>query len=358
MDSFILFTALILLSVSLFNFFTARNLSASPRQIAESVSILIPMRDEARNAKGVVDSALFQSGISELKVIALDDFSSDQTLEILRSIADKKFTFLSGQTLPQGWLGKNFALNTLTQNSESHYLVFLDADVRLESEAVSSAITLMNELDWQYISPYPRQIAHGFLARTVQPLLQWSWFATLPLRFVENSSRSSTTVANGQFFIVKNSAYRACGGHEAIKEEVLDDLELARLLRGHGFRGSVVDASKVASCEMYRNSRELIRGYSKSQWRAFGGWMGALIAITFMFISSVLPALMLFKFETWAIASYLALVGSRLLAGIHTRSVIATAPLHPLAILFWIFLILRSLILKKMRKLEWRGRTI
>jgi len=358
MEILVLFLVSILFLISLFNFITARSLRPSSKPIASSVSILIPMRNEAINAKEVVDSALAQVDIPNLEVIVLDDFSSDETLKILNSIRDERFRSLMGQDLPKDWLGKNFALNTLASNSSAEYLVFIDADVRLGKEAVSAAISLMNELGWDYISPYPRQIANGFLARTVQPLLQWSWFATLPLRLIENSRQTSTAVANGQFFMVKSSAYIACGGHFAIKGEVLDDLELARLLRRHGYLGSVVDASSVSSCEMYRSSSELIAGYSKSQWRAFGGTFGALVAIALMFVSSVLPAVALIKFESWAVASYLILILSRLMVAIRTRSVTSTAPLHPLAITIWIFLIFRSLLLKRMGKLEWRGRTI
>lgn len=349
---------LFFLLVSLFNFFTARSIHPINSQISSSVAILIPMRNEEINAKDVVTSALAQSGITQLKVIALDDFSTDRTGEILAGIVDERFRRVQGRELPSGWLGKNFALHTLATKADAEYLVFLDADVRFNREAVTSAISHMNERGWDYICPYPRQIATGMFAKVVQPLLQWSWFATLPLRLVENSRRSSTVVANGQFFIVKNSAYRNSGGHEGIKSEVLDDLELARQLRKSGSRGSVVDASAVSSCEMYKSPGALIEGYSKSQWRAFGGTLGALIAISLMFISSLYPIFAIVNLEPWAITAALALLLTRVLAAVRTRSVLITAPLHPIAISIWIYLIIRSLVLKKMGRLEWRGRKI
>jgi glycosyltransferase involved in cell wall biosynthesis len=349
---------LILFAISLFNFVSARSISPRDFRIESSVAILIPMRNEEINARHVVASSLAQANVSELRVMALDDFSNDQTGLILSGIRDDRFTTLSARVLPSGWLGKNFALHTLAAESDAEYLVFLDADVRLDSRAISSAISLMNEKDWDYICPYPKQIASGLLAKTVQPLLQWSWFATLPLRLVENSRRTSTVVANGQFFIVKNSAYKNSGGHEAIKGEVLDDLELARSLRKSGSRGSVVDASAISTCEMYKSSGVLIAGYSKSQWRAFGGPAGALVAIALLFITSIYPFAALVDLQTWAILSSIGLVLSRAMAAIKTRSVLITAPLHPIAISIWIYLIIRSLFLKRSGKLEWRGRTI
>lgn len=348
----------ILFLISFFNFLSARTLKKTNMRIHSSVSILIPMRNEARNVEAVLSSALTQSDIDQLEVMALDDSSSDQTGELIAGVRDLRLKSVRGGGLPSGWLGKNFALHTLAKQSEAEYLVFLDADVRLESNAVASAIALMNERGWDYISPYPRQIATGVLARIVQPLLQWSWFATLPLRLVENSRLTSTVVANGQFFIVKNSSYKKSGGHEVIKGEVLDDLELARALRRSGSRGSVVDASALSSCEMYRSYSELISGYSKSQWRAYGGTLGALIVIALMFVSAIYPLFFLVDFELWALSAYLGLVFSRVMVALRTRSSILSAPLHPIAIAIWIYLIFRSLLFKRMGRLVWRGRAI
>jgi hypothetical protein len=353
MEIFSTLLVLILFAISLFNFFSARSIGPRDVRIQSSVAILIPMRNEEINARDVVASSLAQANLSELRVMALDDFSNDQTGLILSGIRDDRFTTLSARVLPSGWLGKNFALHTLAAESDAEYLVFLDADVRLDSRAISSAISLMNEQGWDYICPYPKQIASGLLAKTVQPLLQWSWFATLPLRLVENSKRTSTVVANGQFFIVKSAAYKNSGGHEAIKGEVLDDLELARSLRKSGSRGSVVDASAISTCEMYKSPGALIAGYSKSQWRAFGGSAGALVAIALLFITSVYPFAALVDLQTWAILPSIGLVLSRAMAAIKTRSVLITAPLHPIAISIWIYLILRSLFLKRSGKLEW-----
>ncbi len=348
----------ILFLISFFNFLFARTIRKTNSRIHSSVAILIPMRNEARNVEAVLSSALAQSEIDQLEVLALDDSSTDQTGELIAGVRDARLTSVHGGELPSGWLGKNFALHTLAKQTEAEYLVFLDADVRLEGKAVASSIALMNERGWDYISPYPRQIATGVLARIVQPLLQWSWFATLPLRLVESSRLTSTVVANGQFFIVKNFSYKKSGGHEAIKGEVLDDLELARALRRSGSRGSVVDASALSSCEMYRSSKELISGYSKSQWRAFGGTLGALIVIALMFVSAIYPLLFLVNFELWAITAYVGLVFSRVMVALKTRSSILSAFLHPIAIAIWIYLIFRSLLLKRMGRLDWRGRAI
>jgi glycosyltransferase involved in cell wall biosynthesis len=349
---------LLILLFSTFNFLSARSVKPVGIPISESVAVLIPMRNEALNAQNVASSALAQIQLDELRVRVFDDGSSDGTGEILREIKDDKFQLIAQSATPEGWLGKNYALHRLSQESSEEFLVFIDADVRLEKSAIADAISMMKRENWDFISPYPQQIAKHALAKLVQPLLQWSWFASLPLRLVERSKKPSTVVANGQFFIVRSDLYRKAGGHSEIKAEVLDDMELARLLRRNGGIGSVVDGSKVANCEMYGDSNSLIAGYSKSQWRAFGGSLGALIAIAILFISSIYPVLRAFQGQSWGLYGYLGLVFSRVLTAARTRSVVVSAPLHPIAIAVWIGLIIRSLVLKRSGRLLWRGRSI
>lgn len=349
---------LLILFIALFNFFTARTVKSVGTPIPESVALLIPMRDEATNAKGVLDSAFSQVQLNQFKVRVIDDGSTDGTAEILSEVRDNRFELVSAMPLPEGWLGKNYALQQLARVSNEEYLVFLDADVRLEKSAISDSISLLKEMDWDYISPYPRQIARMPLAKLVQPLLQWSWFVSLPLRLVEKSKRASTVVANGQFFIVRNDIYRKAGGHQSIKAEVLDDMELARLIRRNGGYGSVVDGSRVSHCEMYQDADSLIAGYSKSQWRAFGGTIGAFVAIFLLFITSIYPLIRGIQGELWGLYSYLSLLLSRLLTASRTRSILISAPFHPIAISVWIGLIFHSLALKRNGRLQWRGRTI
>ena len=358
MDFLVSALIVLILIFSIFNFFTARFVSKENLFVSEPVAILIPMRNEADNAKQVIASALSQVNLGDFKVRVLDDGSSDGTALILNNISDPKLETFKGEEPPKDWLGKNYALQNLADKSDEEFLVFIDADVRLEESAIADSISLMNRLGWDYISPYPRQEHRGVIGFLVQPLLQWSWFASLPLRAIERSSKPSTVVANGQFFILRNSLYRKSGGHQAIKGEVLDDMELARLLRRNGGLGSVVDGSKISSCLMYQSTNELVAGYTKSQWRAFGGLLGGILAMVIMYFSSIFPFLSLMQGELWALFGYLSLVLSRALAAIRTRSSLASAPFHPVAISIWIALIFRSLIFKRLGRLQWRGRTI
>ena len=316
--------------------------------IGESVDVLIPMRDEEDNVEGSLKSTLNSELLEASSVYVLDDGSTDQTGKL---ISEFKVNKLTGTQLPAGWLGKVWACHNLSKAGSGKYLVFLDADVRLHPYAIASAITRMNKFGWDFISPYPRQIAGSFLEKLIQPLLQWSWLASVPLRLAEKFPNRSMTIANGQFFIVKRSAYEEAGGHAAIPGEVLDDLELARLLISKGFKGGVADGSAVASCRMYKTNSQLIDGYTKSLWKAFGGQFGTIVAIILLFFTGISPYL-----GIGAPATFIFL--SRFLAAIKTRSNPAYAFLHPISIVILLYLIVLSSVRKSRGTLIWRGRTV
>jgi glycosyltransferase involved in cell wall biosynthesis len=316
--------------------------------VGETVDVLIPMRNEEENVEGCLKSVLNSELLDVSKVFVLDDGSSDSTAEL---IGQFKVDKLSGTQPPTGWLGKVWACHNLAQVGSGKYLVFVDADVRLHPYAIASSITKMNKFNWDFISPYPRQISGSFLEKLIQPLLQWSWLASVPLRIAEKFPNRSMTIANGQFFIVKRSAYNTSGGHAAIPDEVLDDLELARLLISKGFKGGVADGSAVASCRMYKSNSQLIDGYTKSLWKAFGGQFGTLVAIFLLYFTGISPYL-----GIGAPATFVFL--SRVLAAIKTRSNPAYAFLHPISILILLYLIVLSSIRKSRGTLQWRGRAI
>jgi glycosyltransferase involved in cell wall biosynthesis len=350
---------LIILAITLINVISVRVVkNDKSNAILEHISILVPLRNESKNVLGVLNSLVNQGSLINYEILVLDDHSTDDTSDLVLSLEAPNLRLIRGAELPEGWLGKTFACHQLAKSAQGDYLVFVDADVRLQPDAIVNTLNLMRKLGWSFISPYPRQIAKSFLERVAQPLLQWSWFATLPLRLAEKTSRPSMIVANGQFLIVQRDAYLKSGGHESIKNEVLDDMELARALVRHNFKGGVADGSKVAECRMYTNGRELIEGYSKSQWRAFGNPWGASAVVTLLFSTSVLPILLGLAGEVLGWYGYFVLVMSRLLVAFKTNSVLSSASLHPISALFWIYLIIISWIRKWRGQLTWRERRI
>jgi len=328
------------------------------KPLIASVAVLLPVRNEAANIVELVATLKEQKGISDLKFYFLDDNSEDETLALLkREIADdSRFTIFAGDPLPEGWLGKPWALEQLRTRITADYLINVDADVRLQPLAICAAVNLLIDQELDFVSPYPKQVANSFGERMIQPLLHWSWLSTVPLRYAEKSGRVAFAVANGQFFIVRESSLSKVAGFNSIKAAVLDDIELARTLLRAGFKGTVADGVHIATCHMYESWAEVKAGYGKSLWAAFGSKFGSLIAIAFLFLTGILPLLGVLAGVP---AGYYALefvIISRIIAARISGGRVIDALSHPISSLLLIYLIIYSWSARG--KVQWKGRTI
>ena len=349
-----LYLSALALALVIFNSLTIRVIKNSPTKASGSVSVLIPMRNEEANVKGCLSSVLAQKGLDTLEVIAIDDGSTDNTPNEVKAFPSVEL--ISGEKLPDKWLGKLWACQQLAEKSSGDYLVFVDADVRLSDYAVANSISKMG--NWDFISPYPRQLTSGFVQKIFQPLLQWSWLSSVPLLIAQKYSIKSMAVANGQFLIIKRDAYFKSGAHAGIKTEVLDDLMLARNLLKQGYKGGVAEASNIATCHMYKNKMELFKGYQKSLWKAFGSVPGTILAIALLIVTGILPIISTALGSTSGLAAFGLITLSRMISSLRTGSLPNSAIFHPLAILMLLGLILFSWFGKLTNTITWRDRTV
>ncbi|MFM1917555.1 MAG: hypothetical protein RJB01_1070 [Actinomycetota bacterium] len=293
------------------------SLASDGQQVSEKVSILIPARNEERTIRATLADALAQQGLENFEVIALDDGSTDETSHILESVHDPRFTVITSrdEPPPPDWLGKPWACHRLSQQATGSVLVFLDADVRINPRAVASAVQLLRERCLAMVAPYPCIEAPTPLQKLVQPLMVWSWLATVPLKVAERTQWSSFSAANGQFLIFDTNAYQRMGGHEAVRSQVLEDINLMRAVRQGGDSALTVDAHAVATCEMYTTDSEMVDGYTKSLWSAFGGPIGSVVTNAALLGIYVAPIAGLLsrdpRTRSWALLAYAAGVTGR-----------------------------------------------
>jgi len=262
------------------------------RRLAERVSVLLPLRNEAHRVAPCLEALLAQEGVDELEIIVLDDGSTDGTADVVRNVVgtDPRVKFLDADDVdpPQGWLGKPWACHRLAAEANGSVLVFVDADVVLAPHAVAASVSLLRESGTQLVSPYPRQLAESPLERLTQPLVNWSWMATLPMMLAETRN-PAFAAAIGQFLVIDAVAYRAAGGHESVKGHVVEDVEVLRSLKRAGFRGLPVHGGDIATCRMYNGAVEVYDGYTKSLWSVFGSTPGAVGGVAAMLMIYVLP---------------------------------------------------------------------
>jgi glycosyltransferase involved in cell wall biosynthesis len=353
-------TALFLFSVLLLwitaaNFFTIRR-PAAATQITTSVSVLIPVRNEAENVAELIDCLTKQTHLGSLEIIFIDDSSEDGTGKALREAKAGRapIKIINAPALPSNWLGKPWALQQGYLAASCEIIVTIDADVRLTPSAIAQTVAMLGSRD--FISAYPRQVALSLSERLVQPLLQWSWMTTVPLRMAERSSRTSLAVANGQFFAVKKSALDKITGFTLIASEVLDDMKLARALITAGAHGGVADGSTLAHTRMYKNFKEIRAGYGKSLWSAFATPLGAGLAIAFIFLTGIAPVIFWFTGNPIGLFTYEIIVITRIFSAKRSGGRVLDSLLHPISSAILIYLIIYSW---RMRgRVQWKGRTL
>jgi len=346
---------LILLTIAAVNFVQIRTPKATS-QLLDSVGVVVPMRNEAENVEGIVTTLSAQDGAFHYYL--LDDNSEDSTYELLQKLtaSDSRFTVIKGAPLADGWIGKTWALQQLYEASSEDVLVSIDADVRLTNDAINKAVTVLHGARLDFVSPYPRQIAQTFAERLIQPLLQWSWLTTVPLRYAESSGRTSMAVANGQFFAVRRSALYAIGGYQSVKHSVIDDVFLARELIASGSSGTVINGSDIAETRMYASWTEIKAGYGKSLSKAFGSVVGAVLVVAFLFATSIGTMIVGLSGNPYGWLGFAAIVGTRVLSAIKSRGNVLDSVLHPISIAALIYLVIYSYLVRK--TVMWKGRTV
>jgi len=344
-------------AISIFNYLTIR-IPKNDTPVDAAILVLAPMRNEAENIFEFVSALSSQSGLSKLSVVLINDSSTDKTLEYMREAIkhDSRFSIMDSPVLQSGWLGKVSALHSGYLSAQAEYIVTLDADVRLQPNALLRSINQLDDLNLDFVSPYPRQIAKTFSEKLVQPLLHWSWMSTVILRLAEKSPRKSTAVGNGQFFVVRKSALDTVGGFASVSNQILDDIELARSLIAAGFNGVVTEGSAIASTRMYSSFDEIRQGYGKSLWKAFGGVFGSVITSLFIFATGVLPIVLAVQGYLSGFLIYLLITLTREISALRSRSNPLYAFLHPLSSLLLIYLICYSWL--RRGRIQWKGRTV
>jgi hypothetical protein len=355
---------------SLWNLRALRTLPDDPPDVAEQVAVLLPVRNEAHRLEACLRSLLGQTGAPELQIFVLDDQSTDGTDDVVRRVVgdDPRVRLLAGAALPDGWWGKPWACHQLAERACATdlgasrlptALVFVDADVVLAPSAVAATVAALRESGLDLLCPYPRQVALSASERLVQPLLQWSWLTTLPLRRAESSPRPSLAAANGQLLAVDVSAYDRAGGHAAVQAEMLEDIALLRAVKRSGGRGTVADGTGIATCRMYDGWPELRDGYAKSLWSAFGSPAGAAAVVGALGVAYVVPPVAALRGSRAGLVGYLAAVTGRVVVGRRVGSrVWPDALAHPASVLLFAGLTALSLTRRRRGTLRVSGRAL
>lgn len=352
----------VLVSMALFNLLTAPRLHRVKRSAFQpAVSLLIPLRNEAHQVTELIQ-ALKRVEYAPLEILLLDDSSTDNTFALLRAEARPSLQVLSGEPLPEGWVGKSWACHQLAQKATGEILIFCDADVRMSASSVQHTVDWLETSQSGAVTGLPLQVFGSWFEAAVIPFIMHLPIAGLvPLRLLSRLRWSSLVVANGQWFAFTRAAYEASGGHAnaEVKNTVLEDMALGRAVVRAGFSVQPLVATHDLKVRMYDSWKALESGFTKNLYLLCGGTAFATIAV--LGLSSLaygMPFWLAVQENPGAGLSVGLLVVFRgVVAGLFQTS-FQSLLLHPVGAVLYGFLLMRSWAAQSFLKTSWKGRPV
>jgi chlorobactene glucosyltransferase len=360
------FIANMILFRNIYNYPTAEFTGESP----PLVSILIPARNEEQNIGRCLNSLLKQD-YPNFEILVLDDNSMDYTAGIVSEISkkDNRVRLISGLPLKRGWLGKCWACHQLSREARGKYFLFTDADTLHFKDTVSKSLAALLTSRVDGISVYPKQITVTFHERMTVPFIKFAILSFVPLILVRRAKGGFFSTGIGQFFMFSREAYFKMGGHQSVKSRILEDIYLSKQVKKAGLKFMVFDGRNNIFCRMYRNSREVFKGFSKFIYPAFNyNVVMETIAMTFFSMLFLFPFIFvplgIFVFD-WSglilmhvfIQVFMILLLKTILA-IRFKNKILDIFFTPVSVCYMLVIAVNSYLQAKHRKgLTWKGRT-
>lgn len=346
-------------AVTLFNFISNPKLAHYPREHHDKISVLIPARNEEESILNLLNS-LARQNYPNFEVIVLDDASTDNTYSIVQKFAaaDERFRMIKGEPLPQGWLGKNFACHQLAQQATGDYLMFLDADEKVYDKLFHSAVHRMKTYRLALLSLFTNQEMHTLGERLVVPLMHVILLNLLPLRLVSLVKSPAVSAASGQFMLFDAVFYRQNQWHQLVKNQVVEDIEIMRLVKQKGLKGEALLANGMVSCRMYRSYWEGVEGFSKNLLAGFNYSVFGLLIFLVLIVGGPLIIFLSGDIGLFVLAVTLIILTRLMISLSAGQNPIYNILLHPLQMLTLAVIAQQSIQKYLTKNIRWKGRNV
>jgi chlorobactene glucosyltransferase len=265
---------------------------ASEFDETDLISVIVPMRNEEKNVERCIASLMNQD-YSSYELIAVDDMSTDNTPSILNDLSNRytNLRTLRGSPIPKGWVGKTHALSQGARIAKGKWLLFIDADTYSAPYTLRSALFYARRYKADMLSLFPFQELHTFWERVTQPIIFASMFRAFPNDKV-NDPDLEEAFAIGQFILIRRDVYEAVGGHESIRDKIVEDVALAKLVKGSGYVLRVAGGMRLIKTRMYESLHGIWEGWTKNLF--LGIEKNWVLLIRSLFILSLLGYLPIF----------------------------------------------------------------
>ncbi len=254
------------------------------------ISVIVAAKDEQENIESCVRTMLSQD-YGDFEMIVANDRSTDRTGEIVERIAseDGRVKLINIEHLPPGWCGKNNAMQTAIAQARGDWLCMIDADCTQSSRrTLSVAMAYARRSGADLLSVLPNLTMHGFWENAIQPVcsgIMMIWFHPDKV----NDPKRPHAYANGAFMLMRRSAYERIGTHEAVKDQVNEDMQMAARVKSSGLNLRVVSNRGLYTVRMYTSLREILRGWGRIFFGTFGSFRRIGLSLLALVVMGFLP---------------------------------------------------------------------
>ena len=241
-------------------------MTTSPDSIeGPRLSVLVAARNETKCIETCIRS-LFQQDYPGLEVVAINDRSTDDTAQILDRLAVEfpgRLKVVHVTNLPVGWFGKPHALTLGLQSASGSVICFTDADCVFEApSALRTTVAELFRRDLDFISLAARYSMNSLREAVAVPCCSEALMTWLRPERIEDP-RWSDAFANGAFIMVRKAPFERIGGWGAVRTQISEDLQLARLAKQQGLRVGVAHGKGFYRTASYPTVRESWNGWSR-----------------------------------------------------------------------------------------------
>ncbi|MDW8322318.1 MAG: glycosyltransferase [Armatimonadota bacterium] len=330
-----------------------------------TVSVLIPLRNERVRLPQLVET-LRRLHPAPAEVILCDDESSDGSREWLGEHLPQHgggdpLSWFPAPPKPHDWVGKNWACYQLAQRAQGQWLLFLDADLDLHEKSIYSITCAIRNLATEpdcMVTAIPALRARNLPIGLLKAMVPFSVFTLLPLHFAETHPHPSFAFANGQVIAFPREYYLRIQPHERVRGAVLEDVQLARVVKADGGRVWILDARGVITVSMYSTFAEAVDGFSKNGVAICGSLRAAVAIAMALFAIYLLPLVEAVwrGWDMWHSTHYA--MGALLfaLSGWMAGLPLWYGVLFPLSVLVGEGVLWRSIVWYRRGEVRWKGR--
>ena len=227
-----------------------------------AVTIVIPTLNEAARIAPLLEGVRQQDS-TVTRILVVDSRSTDGTQAIVEAAAarDPRIRLMTDDPLPDGWIGKAWALECARAHVQTPWVLTLDADTAPQPALAHTVVATAERGGFDAISLGPRFAGQSVAERWLQPSL----LVSLLYRFgpVANS-RSERVLANGQCFLVKRDVLDGAGGFAPVRASFAEDVSLAQHLEERRARVAFLDGAHLYDVRSYSSVRQMWREWGRS----------------------------------------------------------------------------------------------